>query len=357
MLNGDGDCAFVAIAAILLGIMDMVVVGESVYIHVQYNGLQQKFNELQRAMEEMIKENYEIKKENIILKQEVQKRDKEINILQILIKNQTEEIHQKDSIILLLKEDILKMKTTIAYMNSTIKELQKNYTNLLWEYTKLNNSYTKLWLDYHDLEKVCKELNQTVQEQSSKINDLIKRNNILKKELKSLKMEWLKLKIIEGGNGKSVQLIKCFDAKEDQCDVTKFIENCGKTSPNLFIASDDSDVPTFGGFTTQSFDGDGPWKEDKKAFTFSLASLQTCKISNPSTAIYVQHEVEKPNLKKVVLGFGKWDILISNNCLHTPSKTEINHSYDCPKNDLPFFYTRTNAPELTMLEFYQVIIK
>ena len=233
-------------------------------------------------------------------------------------------------------------------MNTTINKYKKSILLYKQKETEFQNKKT-------NYENTIKKLKEKTLTQEKEINKLKEKSFTQEKEIKKLKEENHKLKnniplniikkegiitrnptddlestllsleekqiICSFFENKKFNLI--YKAKRDGDSAKKFHEKCDGINNNLIIIQTCYGVK-FGGFTTQSWDGNEEYKSDKKAFVFSINKKMKYDIKpdHCERAIYCD-----PN-HGPRFGGGR-EFLILDNCL-TNEQNECNSpdSYD-----------------------------
>ena len=128
-------------------------------------------------------------------------------------------------------------------------------------------------------EEAEEEVEQEFEEESQSQNNKYMNSDIVKSPMEeSMLLDKL------GKNGKTIKLKLLYKATLDTDRAEIFHNKCDKAKSTIvFIETVNGN--RFGGFTTQSWDGDGIDKKDENAFVFSLDKLQVYNIISQQPAI------------------------------------------------------------------------
>ena len=123
------------------------------------------------------------------------------------------------------------------------------------------------------------EIEQDFEEESQSVNNKYMNSDIVKSPMEeSMLLDKL------GRNGKTIKLKLLYKATLDTDRAEIFHNKCDKAKSTIvFIETVNGN--RFGGFTTQSWKGDGIDKKDENAFVFSLDKLQIYNIISNQPAI------------------------------------------------------------------------
>ena len=193
-------------------------------------------------------------------------------------------------------------------------------------------------------EKIEIELNKTQKDKDQIINDLRELINYLKtipgfseainnyysqnKNSKNFidsviikneeQLKFLKQYIEKGKSNITMELL--YRATKDGGSASIFHQKCDDISPTLTVIKTNTGK-IFGGYTTQSWNGNGDYKKDSEAFCYDLCKAKIYRIKEGCNAIYCS----KDSISNFA-GKSWFFIYVGNNCLNSDSNS-------CPIKD------------------------
>ena len=154
-----------------------------------------------------------------------------------------------------------------------------NFTQSFRDTDEMNNYIKKEEKENFEEEEAEEEIEQELEEESQSQNNKYMNSDIVKSPMEeSMLLDKL------GRNGKTIKLKLLYKATLDTDRAEIFHNKCDKAKSTIvFIETVNGN--RFGGFTTQSWKGDGIDKKDENAFVFSLDKLQIYNIISNQPAI------------------------------------------------------------------------
>ena len=156
------------------------------------------------------------------------------------------------------------------------EDASSNFTQSLKDMEELNNKFIKKEEEFDEEEL---EVEEEFEEESQSINNKYMNSDIVKSPMEeSMLLDKL------GNHGKTIKLKLLYKASLDSDRAEVFHNKCNKAKSTIvFIETINGN--RFGGYTTQSWEGDGIDKKDENAFVFSLDKLQIYNIISQQPAI------------------------------------------------------------------------
>ena len=156
------------------------------------------------------------------------------------------------------------------------EDASSNFTQSLKAMEELNNKFIKKEEEFDEEEL---EVEEEFEEESQSINNKYMNSDIVKSPMEeSMLLDKL------GNHGKTIKLKLLYKASLDSDRAEVFHNKCNKAKSTIvFIETINGN--RFGGYTTQSWEGDGIDKRDENAFVFSLDKLQIYNIISQQPAI------------------------------------------------------------------------
>ena len=156
------------------------------------------------------------------------------------------------------------------------EDASSNFTQSLKAMEELNNKFIKKEEEFDEEEL---EVEEEFEEESQSINNKYMSSDIVKSPMEeSMLLDKL------GNHGKTIKLKLLYKASLDSDRAEVFHNKCNKAKSTIvFIETINGN--RFGGYTTQSWEGDGIDKKDENAFVFSLDKLQIYNIISQQPAI------------------------------------------------------------------------
>ena len=156
------------------------------------------------------------------------------------------------------------------------EDASSNFTQSLKAMEELNNKFIKKEEEFDEEEL---EVEEEFEEESQSINNKYMNSDIVKSPMEeSMLLDKL------GNHGKTIKLKLLYKASLDSDRAEVFHNKCNKAKSTIvFIETINGN--RFGGYTTQSWEGDGIDKKDENAFIFSLDKLQIYNIISQQPAI------------------------------------------------------------------------
>ena len=154
-----------------------------------------------------------------------------------------------------------------------------NFTQSFRDTDEMNNYIKKEEKENFEEEEAEEEIEQEFEEESQSQNNKYMNSDIVKSPMEeSMLLDKL------GKQGKTIKLKLLYKATLDTDRAEIFHNKCDKAKSTIvFIETVNGN--RFGGFTTQSWKGDGIDKKDENAFVFSLDKLQIYNIISGQPAI------------------------------------------------------------------------
>ena len=149
------------------------------------------------------------------------------------------------------------------------EDASSNFTQSLKAMEELNNKFIKKEEEFDEEEL---EVEEEFEEESQSINNKYMNSDIVKSPMEeSMLLDKL------GRNGKTIKLKLLYKATLDTDRAEIFHNKCDKAKSTIvFIETVNGN--RFGGFTTQSWKGDGIDKKDENAFVFSLDKCNNLRL-------------------------------------------------------------------------------
>ena len=156
------------------------------------------------------------------------------------------------------------------------EDASSNFTQSLKAMEEFNNKFIKKEEEFDEEEL---EVEEEFEEESQSINNKYMNSDIVKSPMEeSMLLDKL------GNHGKTIKLKLLYKASLDSDRAEVFHNKCNKAKSTIvFIETINGN--RFGGYTTQSWEGDGIDKKDENAFVFSLDKLQIYNIISQQPAI------------------------------------------------------------------------
>jgi hypothetical protein len=156
------------------------------------------------------------------------------------------------------------------------EDASSNFTQSLKAMEELNNKFIQKEEEFDEEEL---EVEEEFEEESQSINNKYMNSDIVKSPMEeSMLLDKL------GNHGKTIKLKLLYKASLDSDRAEVFHNKCNKAKSTIvFIETINGN--RFGGYTTQSWEGDGIDKKDENAFVFSLDKLQIYNIISQQPAI------------------------------------------------------------------------
>ena len=156
------------------------------------------------------------------------------------------------------------------------EDASSHFTQSLKAMEELNNKFIKKEEEFDEEEL---EVEEEFEEESQSINNKYMNSDIVKSPMEeSMLLDKL------GNHGKTIKLKLLYKASLDSDRAEVFHNKCNKAKSTIvFIETINGN--RFGGYTTQSWEGDGIDKKDENAFVFSLDKLQIYNIISQQPAI------------------------------------------------------------------------
>ncbi len=270
---------------------------------------------------------------------------------------------EKTVIVKAMKAAAESFEDIIGQLKEQIKGWAGKVEQLTAQIVELNKKIAELTKNIADLTTENTGLKATIVTLNEKIANLTRIVNALGEQVKKFddthatcQTAWLQYNILAQNCSKQVVVTKVFSASGDSCTTTNVRKAIATVAPGYFVAREKDTNLQFGGYTTQTFDNSDVWKADANAFTFSLSTFNKCKITAEGlgTAIYASEEYGSD---RDVVGFGKWDIWVPDECLSEPTLIGKHSTYACPTNEHGYFYTDSEKPTLVAFDYYKVELK
>jgi hypothetical protein len=214
------------------------------------------------------------------------------------------------------------------------EDASSNFTHSLKAMEELNNEFIKKEEEFDEEEL---EVEEEFEEESQSVNNKYMNSDIVKSPMEeSMLLDKL------GNHGKTIKLKLLYKASLDSDRAEVFHNKCNKAKSTIvFIETINGN--RFGGYTTQSWEGDGIDKKDDNAFVFSLDKMKIYNVKKGEIAIYCQSNL---------YGF-KNTIYLYNNLLSEKNNRNIGgeENYPCKVNEL-------NGEEFFLvseIEVYQIV--
>ena len=172
----------------------------------------------------------------------------------------------------LMKEEILKLKNEVSLVNRTNNELIMNQNNLIQKINTLENELGHVYTNKNDINNMPININSLFPEQVLKISNIFQNREDL---------QLIENKINKGPLNYSL----LFRATEDGDSAKIFHDKCDKAL-NTLIVIRTNDGKRFGGYTTQSWEGNNIYKKDEEAFVFSLNRNKIYPVNENKNAIW-----------------------------------------------------------------------
>ena len=171
-----------------------------------------------------------------------------------------------------LKEEVKNLKKGV---NINLEKENKELKNSI---EQLKNENINLKNEIKEIKKILEPINKKFQEDKIIINSksVIMREN---------EFNLINLAIKSRLNKDIKELKKLYQATIDGDGVINFHSKCDNI-PNTLVLIKSAGNRRFGGFTTQTWDSSGKWKDDKNTFLFSLDKQRIYSYKNNGYAIY-----------------------------------------------------------------------
>ena len=172
----------------------------------------------------------------------------------------------------LMKEEILKLKNEVSLVNQANNELIMNQNNLIQKINTLENELGHVYTNKNDINNMPININSLFPEQVLRISNIFQNREDL---------QLIENKINKGPLNYSL----LFRATEDGDSAKIFHDKCDNAL-NTLIVIRTNDGKRFGGYTTQSWEGNNIYKKDEEAFVFSLNRNKIYPVNENKNAIW-----------------------------------------------------------------------
>lgn len=172
----------------------------------------------------------------------------------------------------LMKEEILKLKNEVSLVNQTNNELIMNQNNLIQKINTLENELGHVYTNKNDINNMPININSLFPEQVLRISNIFQNREDL---------QLIENKINKG----PLNYALLFRATEDGDSAKIFHDKCDNAL-NTLIVIRTNDGKRFGGYTTQSWEGNNIYKKDEEAFVFSLNKNKIYPVNEDKNAIW-----------------------------------------------------------------------
>lgn len=172
----------------------------------------------------------------------------------------------------LMKEEILKLKNEVSLVNQTNNELIMNQNNLIQKINTLENELGHVYTNKNDINNIPININSLFPEQVLRISNIFQNREDL---------QLIENKINKG----PLNYALLFRATEDGDSAKIFHDKCDNAL-NTLIVIRTNEGKRFGGYTTQSWEGNNIYKKDEEAFVFSLNRNKIYPVNEDKNAIW-----------------------------------------------------------------------
>ena len=172
----------------------------------------------------------------------------------------------------LMKEEILKLKNEVSLVNQTNNELIMNQNNLIQKINTLENELGHVYTNKNDINNMPININSLFPEQVLRISNIFQNREDL---------QLIENKINKG----PLNYALLFRATEDGDSAKIFHDKCDNAL-NTLIVIRTNEGKRFGGYTTQSWEGNNIYKKDEEAFVFSLNKNKIYPVNEDKNAIW-----------------------------------------------------------------------
>lgn len=172
----------------------------------------------------------------------------------------------------LMKEEILKLKNEVSLVNQTNNELIMNQNNLIQKINTLENELGHVYTNKNDINNIPININSLFPEQVLRISNIFQNREDL---------QLIENKINKG----PLNYALLFRATEDGDSAKIFHDKCDNAL-NTLIVIRTNEGKRFGGYTTQSWEGNNIYKKDEEAFVFSLNKNKIYPVNEDKNAIW-----------------------------------------------------------------------
>lgn len=172
----------------------------------------------------------------------------------------------------LMKEEILKLKNEVSLVNQANNELIMNQNNLIQKINTLENELGHVYTNKNDINNMPININSLFPEQVLRISNIFQNREDL-------------LLIGNKINKGPLNYALLFRATEDGDSAKIFHDKCDNAL-NTLIVIRTNEGKRFGGYTTQSWEGNNIYKKDEEAFVFSLNKNKIYPVNEDKNAIW-----------------------------------------------------------------------
>lgn len=172
----------------------------------------------------------------------------------------------------LMKEEILKLKNEVSLVNQTNNELIMNQNNLIQKINTLESELGHVYTNKNDINNMPININSLFPEQVLRISNIFQNREDL---------QLIENKINKG----PLNYALLFRATEDGDSAKIFHDKCDNAL-NTLIVIRTNEGKRFGGYTTQSWEGNNIYKKDEEAFVFSLNRNKIYPVNEDKNAIW-----------------------------------------------------------------------
>ena len=175
-----------------------------------------------------------------------------------------------------LKEEVKNLKKGV---NINLEKENKELKNSI---EQLKNENINLKNEIKEIKKILEPINNKFQEGINNNKHIFNNKSVIMKENE---FNLINLAIKSRLNKDIKELKKLYQATIDGDGAINFHSKCDNI-PNTLVLIKSAGNRRFGGFTTQTWDSSGNWKDDKNAFLFSLDKQRIYSYKNNGYAIY-----------------------------------------------------------------------
>ena len=279
---------------------NQLLIDENKRLKVQFNEISAENKQLKSKSDDLMLRNEKITAQSVQLLKNTEN-----------LKVELEAVKSKSDSILRNNEEL---KVELAAVKSQSTQLLQNTENIKLKIDAIMQSNEQIKFKIPQIKNLDDKLFQwlSLSEKSSIIGDG------MNGETQNL-MCWIKRK-----EEKSYKLNLIYRGSRDGFTAQAFHSKCDNKSPTIsFIQSDQNKI--FGGYTQQTWEGNGVYKPDDKAFLFSFTNNEKYPIKIPEQAIY-------PHSTHSVIYGGGCDIAIYDNCNTSNNNySKFPTDYSCSK--------------------------
>ena len=250
----------------------------------------------------------------------------------------------KDVILTNLCEQINYYNENIASLKDEMNKINSENNSLREEITNLKNLHSK---EINELREKIEMLQKQMDKTNKLESDIVKR----KKDINFIIERLKKVNLKENTNQEKInfEFNLLYRATEDGDSANDFHTRCDKHKNTLVLVKTKKNVK-FGGFTTETWDGNDIDKEDKNAFCFSLNKMKIYNSIKGKKAIFASPN-SGPAFENCIFEIKDGCFKAGGMCSDNSNCYFDNHEFKCEINNGDELF------DVKEVEVYEVIFK